>query len=132
MFQNFTDLDLDQFWKFKFHFDHFPRNTWFLSFDGPTNYFYLFKNRRQTFLWPGERPSYLGKVTKMRFGPNIKYLLEPFFADFRCREGISCIAIRQNNIVMVLKTHRFLCVRLVYVFLFRSVNWNMLGNTGFT
>ena len=40
----------DQFWKFKFHFEHFPRNTPFLSFDRPSNHLYLFKNSRQTSL----------------------------------------------------------------------------------
>ena len=60
-------------------------------FDGPSNYLYLFKNHRQTFSWPGERPSSRFKVTKMWFGPNIKYLSEPFFTDFCCREGISCL-----------------------------------------
>ena len=49
----------DQFWKFKSHFEHFPRNTRLLSFEGPSNYLYLFKNYRQTFSWPGERPSSL-------------------------------------------------------------------------
>ena len=39
----------DQFWKCKFHFEHFPRKTRFLSFNGPSNYLYLFKNHRQTF-----------------------------------------------------------------------------------
>ena len=82
--------DFDQFWKFKFHFRHFPRNTRFLSFDGLTNYLYLFKNHRQKFLWPRERPSSNLKVTKRRFGLNIQYLSEPVFADFCCREGISC------------------------------------------
>ena len=33
---------------------------------------------------------YLTSVTKMRFGPKIKYLSEPFSVDFCCREGISC------------------------------------------
>ena len=31
-------------------FQHFPRNTQFLSFDGPTNYLYFLKNHRQTSL----------------------------------------------------------------------------------
>ena len=61
----------------------------FLSFDGPSNYLYLFKKHRQTFPGSEERPSSHLKVTKMWFGPNIKYLSEPFFADFCCREGIS-------------------------------------------
>ena len=38
---------LDQFLKFKFHFEHFPRSTRFLSFDGPSNYLYLFKNQQK-------------------------------------------------------------------------------------
>ena len=63
----------DQFWKFKFY--------------GP-NYMYQFRNHRQTFLWPGERPSSHLKVTKMWFDPNIKYLSEPFYADFCCRDDI--------------------------------------------
>ena len=42
-------LKFDQFWKFKFHFKHFLRNTRFPSFRGPTNYFHLFKNHQQTF-----------------------------------------------------------------------------------
>ena len=82
--------------KFKFHFEHFPRNTPFLSFCGPSNYLHLFL----TFSWPGESPSSHLKVTKMWFSAEIKYLLESFFADFGCREGISfnCIKghIRSN------------------------------------
>ena len=34
--------DFDEFWKLKFHFEHFPKNTRFLSFDGPSNYLHLF------------------------------------------------------------------------------------------
>ena len=41
--------DFDQFWKIKFHFQHFPRSTRFLSFDGHSNYLYLFKKQQQTF-----------------------------------------------------------------------------------
>ena len=80
----------DQFWKIKFHFEHFPRNTKFLSFDGPTNYLYLFKSHRYTFSCSGERLSSNLKVSKMWFGPSIKCSFEPFFADFLCREGITC------------------------------------------
>ena len=39
--------------KFKFRFEHFPRNTRILRFDGPSNCFYLFKNQWQTFSLPG-------------------------------------------------------------------------------
>ena len=92
----------DQFWKFKFHFVHFPRNTRFLSFYGPINCLYLFKNHSQTSSWPGERPSCHLKVTKMWFGQNIKYLSEPFFANFCCREGISCLLQKK-----VAATHSF-------------------------
>ena len=38
--------DFGQFSKSKFHFEHFPRNTQFISFDGPSNYLHLFKNHR--------------------------------------------------------------------------------------
>ena len=75
------------------------RNTQFLSFDGLSHYLYLLKiepafvplkkNRRQKYLWPGERSSSHLKVTKMRSSPDIKYLSGPF-VDFCCREGISC------------------------------------------
>ena len=41
--------------------------TRFLSF----NYLYIFKNHRQTFPWPAERPSSHLRVTQMWFGPNI-------------------------------------------------------------
>ena len=51
---------LDQFWKFEFHFEHFPRNTRFLSFDALTNYLYLFK----TFPWPGEVRHLTSKLLK--------------------------------------------------------------------
>ena len=81
-------IDFDQFWKFKFHFEHFPRTHNFLVLTDPLIYLYLFQNHRQTFSWLGERPSSHLKVSKMWFGPNIKYLLEPFFADFCC--CISC------------------------------------------
>ena len=46
--------------------------------------FYLFKNYWQTFSL-----SHL-KVTKILFGPKVKYLSETFFADLCCLEGISC------------------------------------------
>ena len=39
----------------------------------------------------GERPSSDLKVIKIWFGPNIKYVSEPFFADFCCRQGITCL-----------------------------------------
>ena len=42
-------------------------------------YLYLFKKHRQTFSSPGESPSSHVKVTKMWFGPNMKYLSEPLF-----------------------------------------------------
>ena len=84
-----------QFWKFKFHFEYFPRNIRFLSFEGPSNYLHLIKNHRQTFSWPGKRPSSHLKIGKMGFGPNIKYLSEPFFTDFCCREGISCLILNK-------------------------------------
>ena len=60
--------DFEQFWNFKFHFEQFPRNTRFLSFDGPSNYFYLFMNHRHF----RDRLLSCLKVTKMWFGPNIK------------------------------------------------------------
>ena len=65
----------DQFWKFKLHFEHFPRNTRFLSFDESSNYLYLFKDHQQTFPRPGERTPSHFKVTKKWFGPNIKHPL---------------------------------------------------------
>ena len=37
-----------------------------------------------------QRPT--SKITKMWFGPNIKYLSESLFADFCYREGISCFS----------------------------------------
>ena len=42
------------------------------------------------FRYQGERLSSHLEVTKMWFGSSIKYLSESFFADFWCREGISC------------------------------------------
>ena len=80
----------DQFWKFNFYFEYISRSTRFLSFDGPSHCLYLFKNHRQTFLWPKKRPSSHLKSTKKWFVPNIKYLSGSFFADFCCREGIFC------------------------------------------
>ena len=43
---------------------------------------YLFRNHRQTFSWPGERPSSHLKVTKMWFGPNITYFRNPSLRIF--------------------------------------------------
>ena len=48
-----------------------------LSFERRSNYLYLFKNHRQTFSWPGECLSSRLKVSKMWFGPTIRYILEP-------------------------------------------------------
>ena len=73
---------LAQFWKFKFFSEHFPRNSRFLSFEGSSNYLYLFKNHRQRFSWLGERPSSYLKFSKIWFGPNIKYISQPSFVDF--------------------------------------------------
>ena len=95
--------DFDQSWKFKFHFEYFPRNTRFLSFGGASNYLYLFKNHRQTFSWPGVRPSSHFEVTKMWFGPNTKYLLEPWFPDIWCLEGISCLHLFRQTTYSKLK-----------------------------
>ena len=61
---------------------NFEKNTRFLSFDGATNYLHLFKNHRQTILWPAERPSSHLKVIKIWFGPNIKYLKYPSLRIF--------------------------------------------------
>ena len=69
---------------------YFFQETLFSSFDGLSNYLYLFKNKRQTFAWPEDRPSFHLRVSKIWFGSNIKHLSEPFFADFCCREDISC------------------------------------------
>ena len=41
--------DFEQFWKFEFHFEHFPRNTRFLRFDGSINHLFLVKNHQQKF-----------------------------------------------------------------------------------
>ena len=81
--------NFDQFWKFKFHFERFPRNTRFLSFHGPSNNLYLLKNYQQTFSWTEKCLSCHLKVTKIWFGPNIKYISKPLSADFCCRESIS-------------------------------------------
>ena len=50
----------------------------------------LLWHQQQKFLWLGERPSSHLKVTKIYFGPEIKYLSEAFFADFWCQDGIPC------------------------------------------
>ena len=70
----------DQFWKFRFHFKHFPRNT---QLDP------VIVCIDPVIIW--ERLSSHLKVTKMWFGPNIRYLLTFFFADFCCWEGISLL-----------------------------------------
>ena len=101
------NIIVEQFCKFKFHFEQFPGNTRFFSFGGPTNYFYLFKNHRQTFSWPEESPSSHLKVTKMWFGPNIKHISKTF-ADFCFREGISHftskIAVKELTVLMSIPT----------------------------
>ena len=66
----------EQFWKFEFHFEHFPRNTRFLRFDGSINHLFLVKNHQQKFSWPGKRPSSQIQFTKMGFGQNINYFSE--------------------------------------------------------
>ena len=93
--------DFDQFWKLKFHFERFPLNTQFLSFDSPSDYLCPFKNHQQAFSWPGDRPWSQRKVTKMWFAPNIKYLTEPFFVDFCCREDISCFTLYSPFLVIL-------------------------------
>ena len=45
--------DFENLIRFRTYF----KSTRFLTFDKPTNYLYLFKNHRQTFLWIGKRPS---------------------------------------------------------------------------
>ena len=66
----------EQFWKFEFHFEHFPRNTRFLRFDGSINHLFLVKNHQQKFSWPGKRPSSHIQFTKMGLGQNINYCSE--------------------------------------------------------
>ena len=96
----------EQFCKFKFHFKHFPWNTGFFCFDGPSNYLYLCKNV------PEEWPSSNHKVNKMWFGTNIKYLLEPFFAYFCCQKGMSCYLIKKKNFHLFYKVIKNLKIRI--------------------
>ena len=63
-------------------FPNIFQDSRFLSFEGSSNYLYLFKNHRQRFSWLGERPSSYLKFSKIWFGPNIKYLSQPLFVDF--------------------------------------------------
>ena len=89
-------INFGQFGKFQYHLEHFPRHTGFLSFGGPSNYLYLFRNHRKTFSWPGNVRHPTSKLSKYWFGSNIKYVSEPFFADSCCWEGISCVDLVQN------------------------------------
>ena len=84
----------DQFWKFKFHFEHISRSTQFLSFDWPTNYLYLFKNHRQTFPRPGKRPSSHLKVTKSDFFQTLNTFRNPSLRIFPA--GKASLVIIQN------------------------------------
>ena len=67
------------------------------------NYLFLLKNHRVTFSGPGERSSSHLKVTKVWFSPNIKYLTEPFFADFRCPEGNFCFTLKSLFVLKIFK-----------------------------
>ena len=73
----------DQFWKFKLHFDYFPRNIQHLSFDGPTNYLDLFTTNRH-FRYQGNVLYPTSKLVKCDLVKS-----KPFFAYFCCQEGIS-------------------------------------------
>ena len=95
---------LAQFWKPKFFSEHFSRNSRFLSFEGSSNYLYLFKNHRQRFSWLGERPSSFLKFSKIWFGPNIKYLSQPLFVDF---------FVIEKNIYYVVVIHTYI-IRFCY------------------
>ena len=90
------------------------QKTQIFSFDGPTYYFYLFKNHWQTFLWLGERPPSYFKITKMWFGSNIKYLLEALFADFCFREGISCLI-------------SLMCLAISFLKIILKIIWNVIS-----
>ena len=60
------------------------------------------------FLWSGKCPSSNLKMTKMGFSPINKFISGPFFADFCCREGISCFdyfsSLLKTSIIFIMKT----------------------------
>ena len=72
----------DQFWKFNFYFEHFPRNTRFLSFGGPSNYLYLFKNYRQTFHDQGNVDHPTSKLLKCDLVQALHTFQNPSFGFF--------------------------------------------------
>ena len=67
---------------YRYRFLLHKRFLFYFLWQMPVLPIYLFKNYPQTFWWLGKHPSFHLKVTKIWFGPNIKYLLEPLFADF--------------------------------------------------
>ena len=52
------------------------------------------------------------KVTKMWFGPNIKYYSECFFAEFCCWEGISCYLMKKKQFHLFYKVIQNLKIRI--------------------
>ena len=62
---------------------------------------YLFKNRRRTFWWPGERPSSHLKVTKMCFGRNINTFQNPSLRIFAAGKA-SLVYIEVKKVVYLL------------------------------
>ena len=79
----------DQFRKIKFHFVHFPRNMRFLSFDRPSNNLYLRTTNRHFREQENVRHP-ISKLLKCDLVQTLSTFLEPFIANFCCREGISC------------------------------------------
>ena len=63
----------------------------FLTFDrlSISNYFYLFKNHRQTFSWPGEGPSFhlKDKDTKMWFVKTLNTFRNPALRSFAAQKA---------------------------------------------
>ena len=75
-------INFGQFWKFQYHLEHFPRHTGFLSFGGPSNYLYLFRNHRKTFSWPGKVRHPTSKLLEYWFGSNIKIAFRTLLCRF--------------------------------------------------
>ena len=85
----------DQFWKSKFHFEHFPRTTCFLSFDEPSNYCIYLGTTDKHFRDQG---NVLHPTSNLITCDLPKHLIpfETLLCDFCCPEGISC-----SNLVLV-------------------------------
>ena len=95
---------LDQFWRFKLHFKHFPRNTQFVSFDGPLISCLYFRNTDWHFTHQGNVCHPTSKSLKRVLVEKLSTFWNPFWGFFLTGRHLLLIYKKHNSLLLLLNS----------------------------